>query len=397
MIRHSIDRTGLNAAVEAPARIALTGMLAATAWAYVGYPFVLAVTSRRSPEETSQLEPSMDPILPTMTVVVAALDEEAVIEEKIADLRKQDYPPDKLQIVVVADGSTDRTAQIAEALGVDTLWEPERRGKTHAINRAMTIASGEVTCLTDANCALAPGALGAVAARFADPRVGIVSGAKMVSGDGGRAAGEGLYWRFEAMVKTAESGLGVTMGAPGELLGIRTDLFHPIPGGIINDDFYLTCDVLDQGFSAKYAGEAVTSETTAETARSEFDRRTRIAAGTWQTCAQFPQLASPQRGWLAVSFVSHRVLRNLAVPAMLPAILGLSRYVGRTSRTARVVYRAQQLAYGAALVGLATDARPLAPFSEFLLLNAAQLRGGYRWVVGRQTPLWDKPVRSTWA
>ncbi len=332
-----------------------------------------------------------------MTVVVAALDEAAVIEEKIADLRKQAYPADKLHIVVVADGSTDATPQIAERLGVVCLWEPERRGKANAVNRALTIAEGDITCLTDANCALAPGALAAIAARFADPQVGIVSGAKTVSGPGGRAAGESLYWRFEAAVKTAESDLGVTMGAPGELLGIRTSLFRPIPPHISNDDFYLTCDILDRGYKARYAGEALTSETTADTAGVEFKRRSGIAAGTWQTCFEFPQLASPRGGWLAVSFVSHRVLRNLAVPVMLPFIWALSEHLGRTSAAERTLARAQRIAYATAVVGLITDARALAPFAEFLLLNAAQLRGGFRWISGRHTPMWDKPERREWA
>lgn len=397
MTRHRAERVDPRASSVPLARTALTGMLAATAWAYIGYPALIAAASRRTRRRNAPAVSAVGGELPSMTVVVAALNEETVIEAKISDLQDQGYPADRLQIVVAADGSTDRTQQIAETLGVETLWERERRGKTSAINRAMQTATGEVTCLTDANCALAPGSLAGVAAHFSDPNVGIVSGAKTVSGSGGRAAGESLYWRIEAMVKTAESDLGVTMGAPGELLGIRTSLFRPIPADIINDDFYLTCDVLDQGYTAKYAGEALTSETTADTARDEFNRRSRIAAGTWQSCLTFARLASPRRGWLAVSFLSHRVLRNIAVPVMLPLIWILSRSVRRSSVSGRIFHRAQQLAYGAAVVGLVTDARALAPFSEFLLINAAQVRGGFRWIAGRQTPLWDKPVRSTWA
>lgn len=385
------------APVPRVAQTVLAGMLAVTAWAYAGYPLLLMAVNRRNNSHKRAAASPSNGELPTLTVLVAALDEEAVIEEKINDIRKQDYPNDKLQIVVVADGSTDRTPRIAEALGVEMLWEPERRGKTSAINRAMPRATGDITCLTDANCALGPGALAAVAAHFADPSVGIVSGAKTVLGPGGRAAGESLYWRFEAVVKAAESNLGVTMGAPGELLGIRTSLFRSIPEDIINDDFYLTCDVLDRGYAAKYAGEAMTSETTTESAQGEFDRRTRIAAGTWQSCFEFAHLSSPRRGWVSVSFVSHRILRNIAVPIMLPLIWILARSTRRSSRAARVLDRAQQLAYAAAIAGFVTDARAFAPFSEFVLLNAAQLRGGFRWMSGRQTPLWNKPARSTWA
>ena len=332
-----------------------------------------------------------------MTVIVPALDEEAVIERKITDIRSQNYPAEKLQLVVVADGSQDRTVEIASTLGVECLWERERRGKSAAINRGMEVATGEITCLTDANCAMQPGALAAITARFSDPAVGIVSGAKTVSGEGGRGLGEGLYWRFESMVKAAESNLGVTMGAPGELLGIRTKLFRPLPDHVINDDFYLTCDVLDRGYAAEYASEALTTETTSASAREEFGRRARIAAGTWQTSFEFVRLAQPRRGWVAVSFLSHRLLRNIAVPVLLPLIWLLSRYLGRTHGLGRALSGAQGVAYGAATVGLATNSRILAPFSEFLLLNAAQLLGGYRWLTGSQTNLWQKPTRERWA
>ena len=376
---------------------ALIGLLASALWTYVGYPALLAaVKNRRARDADSETRVSSD-AMPSLTVIVAALDEEAVIEAKIDDLRNQDYPGDKLQLIVAADGSSDETAELAESLGVDCLWRPERLGKTSAINRAMEIATGEIICLTDANCALEQGSLTAVATHFLDPKVGIVSGAKMVSGEGGRGTGEGLYWRYEAMLKNGESALGVTMGAPGELLGIRASLFRPIPQHIINDDFFLTCDVLSRGYESRYAAEALTSEETPESARAEFDRRTRIAAGTWQSSFAFSRLGSPKQGWLAVSFVSHRILRNIVVPLSLPVIWVLSRRLSRSYPLSRLLYRGQGLAYLAAAAGIVTDARALAPFSEFLLVNTAQLRGGFRWVTGRQNPLWDKPVRKKWA
>ena len=187
------------------------------------------------------------------------------------------------------------------------------------------------------------------------------------------------------------------MGAPGELLGLRSKLFRPIPSHIINDDFFLTCDVLDQGYESRYAARAMTSEETTESARQEFDRRTRIAAGTWQSCRSFFHLGSPRRGWLSVSFLSHRILRNIVVPVSLPVIWVLSRHLAKRHGWAQVVYRGQGLAYLGAFLGMVTDVRALAPLSEFLLVNAAQVRGGLRWIGGRQNPLWDKPVRKRWA
>lgn len=396
-MRLPANRTCSDASATTFSRFALIGLLAAALWTYVGYPALLVAVKRRTGERDDSDVPISANDLPSLTVIVAALNEEAVIKAKIDDLRKQNYPVDKLQLIVAADGSTDKTVQIAQSLGVECLWRPERLGKTSAINRAMEIAAGEITCLTDANCALEAGSLTAIAEHFVDARVGIVSGAKTVSGEGGRGAGESLYWRYEAMLKAHESDLGVTMGAPGELLGIRTSLFRPIPQDIINDDFFLTCDVLDQGYESRYAPQAVTSEETSASARQEFDRRTRIAAGTWQSSFAFARLASPRRGWLSASFISHRILRNIVVPLSLPVIWMLSRHVGQSQFLGRLLYRGQGFAYTAAAVGIATDVRALAPFSEFVLVNAAQLRGGFRWITGRQNPLWDKPVRRKWA
>lgn len=364
----------------------MAASLAVGAWTYVGYPALIVLASALRRRRSS---PVLAP-LPTMTVVIAAYNEAEIIAQKLEDTWAQDYPADRLEVIVVADGSTDNTAAIATMNATEVLFYPERSGKSAAINRAIEIARGEIVCMTDANCSLAPGALKAVARPFADGRVAVVSGAKATAGSGTLAAGESLYWRFESRVKAAESDFGVAMGAHGELCAVRRATWRPIPEGVINDDFFLTLDALERGYQARFVPDAVALEPAPDGASNEFERRTRIAAGTWQGLARHRSLGSPRRGVLAFAFWSHRVLRNVVVPILLPVTFVLSFMLARRSRLARVLLRCQVLSYTAAASGLVAEARALGPFTEVALVNAANVRGGWRYLSGRQPVAWKK-------
>ncbi len=360
------------------------------AYTYLGYPVLLEAANRlRGPRE-----PAPAQRLPSLTVLVAALDEEACIGAKIADTRRQDYGGEAFDVVVVADGSADGTARIAGEHGATVLWRPERRGKSAAVNRGMAAATTDVVVMTDANCSLAPGSLKAVGEAFWDPRVAVVSGAKTVGGEGAGGAGEGLYWRFESRLKRGESALGVTMGAPGELCGVRRSTFRPIPAGVVNDDYHLTCDALVRGLSVVYVPAARTSEAVSETVAEEFERRTRIAAGTWQTTLQHLALAAPSQGWTAVCFLSHRVLRSIVVPPLLPLLWVGAGLRAPRSRWARLLWWGQTAFYASAAAGYVADVRAFgAPF-QFVFVNVATLRGAARFLRGTQPVAWRRVRRS---
>lgn len=372
--------------------------LALVAYTHVGYPLVigLAARRRRRLQVASPPAQSVPVELPTMTVVIAALDEEQVISQKIADVLAQDYPDDRLAVLVVADGSTDATAEIASRAGVAVLHDADASGKSAAVNRGVAAARSELVCLTDANCALAPGALRALAAAFADPGVAVVSGAKTVVGAGALGGGEGLYWRLESLVKAAESAFGAVMGAPGEICGLRRSTVRRIPPGVINDDYHLTCDALVRGFRVGYAPDARAVEEVSTGVADELERRTRVAAGTWQTTLGHLRLADPRGGWLALAFWSHRILRSLVVPALLPVLLVGSAAAARRSRLAGVLAIGQGTAYALALLGLRTDNRVMAVPFQFALTNAAALRGGLRHLSGRQPVVWRRVDRGGW-
>lgn len=370
----------------------LVASLAAGAWTYVGYPVVilLAGTTRR------RRDPLSSGTLPSMTVVIPAYNEGQVIERKIADTFAQEYPHDRLEVIVVADGSTDDTAAIAERSASRVLFDPRRAGKSAAVNRGVRAAGGDIVCLTDANCSLSPGALAAVARRFADDRVAVVSGTKRTIGEGALAAGEGLYWRFESRVKAAESSFGVPMGAFGELCAVRSSAWKPIPDGVINDDLFLALDALERGYMVKFVPDAVALEPVTDRTADEFERRTRIAAGTWQALIRHRSLASPRRGPAALAFWSHRILRNGVVPVLLPVTFLLSLGLARRSKLARRLLVCQIGSYAVAAAGLITDAPMAGPFAEVALMNAANVRGGWRFMTGRQGVSWSKIEARMW-
>jgi biofilm PGA synthesis N-glycosyltransferase PgaC len=377
-------------------------VLAAT---YVGYPILVTTVARRRSRRGARAaalgpeRPSAPTSWPSMTVVVAAYNEAAVIERKVADLRRQDYPG-RVRVLVVADGSTDETAARARAAGADVLHKPGRAGKSAAVNRGVAVSDTELVVLTDANCLLRPGSLRALAEPFADPAVAVVGGVKAVDGDSTQGRSEGLYWRFESMIQAAESELGVVPGAVGELIALRRRRVRAIPAGVINDDYHLACSALADGHRVRSAPEAVASEEASLSAADEFERRTRVAAGTWQTTLAHLRLADPRRGHVAWVFAGHRVLRSLAAPASLPLLLVASAWQSRPGAARptmpRLILGGQLAVYAAAAAGASGDASRLATAAYgFVVLNLATLRGGLRFLTGRQPVAWRRVARPT--
>jgi len=362
------------------------------AWTYLGYPLLIRLAARRRRRPPREVT---DHDLPTMTVVVPAHDEEATLPAKLDDLRGQDYPPDKLDVIVADDGSQDRTAAVAAAGGARVVRRADRVGKRDAINRGIEAATGTLVCLNDARNRLAPGALRRLAAAFDDERVSVVSGSNRIGGTGVQGEGEGLYWRIESGLKTAESAFGCTMGADGGVVALRRDRVRPIPAGVLSDDFFVALDAMRRGDLVRYIPEAAAITGAADTPAGEFERRTRVAAGTWQGVLTHLSLIDPDRPWQTLAFVSHRLLRSIVLPALLPIGWVGAGAAARRHPVARALFLAQTGGYGAAALALVVDSRVLAAPFEFVLTNAATLRGGWRYLTGRQSTTWTRAGRST--
>lgn len=374
------------------------------AYVYVGYPVLvtIAAMTRRRP-------PWPDAPLPKVSLMIAAYNEEAVIGSKLDRVLDLDYPRELLQVIVAADGSDDRTVEIARSYadrGVEVVHRPERRGKMAAINRAMASATGEVVVFSDANNRFASDAIRHLVAPYADPRVGVTVGYKTVDGESGLGFSEGAYWRYESHIRRMETRLGCTVGVNGEICSIRRDLFRPAPDGTINDDQWMAHSVIRAGSDVIFCPNAVSTEEISASPAEETERRSRMVAGQYQVFGRAHRNIPWRRPVVAWMLISHKLLRPLVpfgmIGAALAALLAITFPTGEGGAPAlaggwAMVALGSQIAFYA----IAAAGRRLEPIvgrlgyvPRFLVdSNIAALRGLWRHLTGRQSAVWARAAR----
>jgi cellulose synthase/poly-beta-1,6-N-acetylglucosamine synthase-like glycosyltransferase len=298
-------------------------LLGLVGWTYVGYPLLLGVLGRLSRRTLER-----EPIEPSVTLIIAAFNEEKDIAKKLDDSLAIDYPKEKLQIVVASDCSSDRTHEIVESYadrGVQLVALPQRAGKTAGQNAAAKVARGEVMVFTDATTELASTVIRGLVEGFADDRVGCVGAELEYVSEGGTAVGKGggAYWRYEKKVKELEARVNSLIGVSGCLYAVRTSAYRPIPPDLISD-FVIAGDVFSRGYITVYGRGAVSSEKTHEESGKEFDMRVRVAIRTINALVRRAGMLNPFRhGFFAFQLFSHKVLRYL-VPELLLAVLAIT-------------------------------------------------------------------------
>jgi cellulose synthase/poly-beta-1,6-N-acetylglucosamine synthase-like glycosyltransferase len=274
--------------------------LAALVWTHVGYPAFATLLGRLRPRRVRRAD-----MAPAVTVIVAAYDEEAVIERRVANLHELDYPRNKLEIVVTSDASTDRTEELAEAAGARVIRNP-RGGKVAAQDRAVRESESEIVAFSDANAAWAPDALRKLVRSFADPDVAYVCGRlEILRPDGSNR--EGLYWRYEMAVRDAESRLGSITGGNGSIYALRRSDYVEVDPRF-GHDLSLPYLMVQRGRRAVYEPEAHAYEKPTPTNEAEYRRKVRMFEHCWLIVLKGRMLR--RLGPLyALQILSHRVLR----------------------------------------------------------------------------------------
>lgn len=279
-------------------------------YTYLGYPLLMALFVRfRSQQE---IAPATVPF--SVTLLITAYNEEAVIAKKIENSLQLDYEAGRLQILVAADGSSDRTPEIVKSFGdkVDLNYIPQRQGKMAAINRAIPYCRGDIIIFSDANNMYEPDAVRKLAAPFSDTTVGATTGAKLIIQDGGDLSGaEGVYWKYESWIKQNQTILGTCTSSVGEILAVRRDYYLPPPNNIINDDYYIVIDLIRRGFRVYYVPEARSLEYISATEQDEIVRRSRISTGHYQAIFMASRLLPFKRPGVVWHIVSHKFFRAL--------------------------------------------------------------------------------------
>ena len=338
--------------------------------------------------------------LPCISLLIAAHNEEAVIEKRILNALAMDYPAEKLEIVIASDGSDDRTAEIVRRYGdrVRLLDFAERRGKSATLNAAMQQLRGDIVLLSDANTFIDTPAARKLIRWFVDPVVGAVCGKLVLIDPASGANVDSLYWRYETFLKECEGRLVALLGSNGSIYAIRRESFIPIPPQTIVDDFCIPLVIkLRTNCSIVYDTAAIANEESAQHVREEFRRRIRIGAGGFQAIGMLWPLLDPRRGWIAFTFLSHKIMRWLC-PFFLLGALACSAML----QQGRTIYRWMLIAQIAFYIGAMFVAlvprwrfpRLLRLGSMFTSMNAALLLGFFRWLSGGQKGVWRRTERG---
>ena len=373
------------------------------AFAYTGYPVLVFLLAKLFGRSAQPIDSPVDR-LPFVSLLIAAHNEQSVIEQRLRNALGQDYPEDKFEIVIASDGSTDDTNAIVRrmaTLGGPTIRLidfPNNSGKASVLDKSMAQLRGEIVVLSDANTAMRSDAIRRLVSWFPDPAVGVVCGRLVMTDPVTGNNVDSLYWKYETFLKKCESRLGALLGSNGAIYAIRKNLIPSIPRGTVLDDFYIPLEAKRQsGCRIVYDSHAVACEETAHNIGAEFQRRVRIGAGGFQSIGLLWPLLSPAHGWISLSFLCHKMLRWLC-PFLL-VIAFLANFFALDSAIGRAVMAAQLAGYALALIGTRVPVEPrflrfLRLPSMFVAMNAAIFVGFFKWSLGKESGVWKCTGRS---
>lgn len=377
--------------------------LALVFYTYIGYGLLIFVLSKIWGENETPTTP-VDNELPEVTLIVAAYNEEKFIKAKIENSLSLDYPSSKLNLWIVADGSTDRTVELSNAYSnVVVHFSPERKGKIHAVNRVFAEIKTPIVIFSDANTTLNPLALKNIVRHFADPKVGGVAGEKRIvahASDNASGSGEGLYWKYESALKTMDSKFTTAVGAAGELFAVRTALYEKPEANAIIEDFVTSMKIVAAGYRFAYEPDAYAIETASASINDEWKRKVRISAGGIQSIIWLtPLLNIFKYGWVSWQYVSHRALRWSLAPLSLLILFVANLALIPYSKFYLIIFIGQCAFYILALAGHTMRNTKISikgffvPY-YFAMMNLSVFAGAIRLLRKQQSVVWEKTSRA---
>lgn len=340
--------------------------------------------------------------LPSVSMIIAAYNEEKVIKEKIQNCLDIEYPGE-LEFLVGSDGSSDRTNEILarNASGpFRTFPFKQRRGKPSVLNDLAAKAKGEVLVFSDANTMYEADAVERLVRKLEAPSVGCVCGRLVITESRSSSNQDSLYWRYETVLKYLESRLGVVLGANGGIYAIRRELFRPIAPNTIVDDFVIGMRVNELGYRTIYDHEAIATEEAAEDVHAEHVRRIRIGAGNFQSIFMLRRLVNPFRGLIAYAFWSHKIIRWFVPFFMISAFVsGAYLAYSMDGGLYKVLFAAQALFYALSFAvkggsGNSPVSKLVRLSNYFVNMNLALLKGFVRFVTNTQKVAWKRTNRT---
>ncbi|MCP4748619.1 MAG: glycosyltransferase family 2 protein [Desulfobacteraceae bacterium] len=363
-------------------------------YVYFGYPFLLFVIGIFKRQNRYE-----EDYLPNVTIIIAAYNEEANIEGNINNKLNLDYPCDKLEIIVVSDGSSDKTDQIVtgyEQQGVKLIRQEPRAGKTSALNLAVPEAKGEIIVFSDANSIYASDALKFLVRNFHRKNIGYITG-KMIyttsTGKSGSAEGCSAYMRYENALRELESRIGSVVGVDGGIDAVRKSLYEPMSADQL-PDFILPLKVVKQGFRVIYEPGAILMEQALGKRRDEYKMRVRVTLrALWALFDMRELLSVKTYGIFAVQLWSHKVLRYACFIFLIAAYIS-NLYLWPYFATYKILFIFQNLLYAGALCAPLLEKRgvepgPLKYLNYFVLINSAAAHAFGKFALGKKQVIWN--------
>jgi cellulose synthase/poly-beta-1,6-N-acetylglucosamine synthase-like glycosyltransferase len=365
-------------------------------YTYLIYPLLIMIWARLFPQKI-KIDKNY---FPSVTMVIAAHNEENNLREKMNNCLELDYPPGKIDFMIGCDGSTDGTPDILQESTdprIKAIIFSERRGKIAVLNDLMSKAAGEVTIFSDANTIYQTDAIKKLVQYFADPRVGGVCGKlQLINPDGNPGGeGEGLYWRFENQIKKAEGAIRSVISANGAIFAVRKELFRPLSVSLsLNDDLMTTLDILREHQRVIYEPDAAAAEYTSPNMEGEFARKIRISSQNFNAVPGLLTLLHPRYGFTALAIFSHKLLRWM-VPFLGFGMLLTNLVLLSRGGIYPFLMIGQSLVYGGALMGYLGDrlfgrSGPFIPFYYLAMINIAIVLGLWRSLTKTQEQTWKR-------
>lgn len=354
------------------------------AYTFAGYPLVIALLSWIFARPTQKRHPAAAPLI---SVVMAAGDEAARIRDRLQNLLAADYPRERLEIVVVTDGSADDTpAIVAEYVdqGVRLVKQESRSGKAACLNAGVPEANGEIVVFCDARQRFAAGSIAELVANFSDPTVGAVSGELFIEqAESGVGGGVDLYWKLEKFIRESEARFSSVIGATGAVYAIRRELFEPLPEDTLLDDVVIPMRIAMRGYRVGFDPRAPAFDPQTTDPVREKRRKLRTLAGNFQMLFRHPGWLAPWRTGLWWQLLSHKYFRVFA-PAFMLVMFGANALLIDSPFYLRL-FQAHCAFYALALAGVllpGVKIRLLSIPSGFVFLNLMSVGGFWNYLRG---------------
>lgn len=350
---------------------------------FAGYPALIFLVSKIKKQNTKN---TLSDRLPTVTMIIAAYNEERVIREKIENTLSLDYPRDRLQVVVFSDESGDATDSIVKSYasaGIELKRIEGRKGKTHCQNECVRHATGDVVVFSDANSMYDPSAIKKMVMHFSDAKIGGVVGELRYIKNG--SSDEGIYWKIEQFLKRGESAIDSCLGANGSIYAVRRHLYVPLADDAISD-FIEPFKIYEQGYRIVYEPTAFCLESVGVNS-TEFSRKKRIIARTFASLKYIKAFLNPfNYGWYSFTLWSHKIIRWF--PLVVMAVLFVANVFLLKNTLFLSIFILQLLFYTCAIIGIFSNKKPFSIPYLFMIMHIAAIVGVRDALIGKRITIW---------